>query len=81
MEQELRREVEDLKLRLQMAADHYKEKFKECQKLQKQVNKFAEQAVSRMGEIALAFVTFQQLFDFLLQNTALFKRIKTCSKQ
>ncbi|XP_069716323.1 tax1-binding protein 1 isoform X5 [Phaenicophaeus curvirostris] len=44
-EQELRREVEDLKLRLQMAADHYKEKFKECQKLQKQVNKFTEQAV------------------------------------
>ncbi|KAM6102069.1 tax1-binding protein 1 isoform 3-T4 [Theristicus caerulescens] len=43
-EQELRREVEDLKLRLQMAADHYKEKFKECQKLQRQVNKFTEQA-------------------------------------
>ncbi|NWZ95824.1 TAXB1 protein, partial [Nesospiza acunhae] len=45
VEQELRREVEDLRLRLQMAADHYKEKFKECQKLQKQVNKFTEQAV------------------------------------
>ncbi|RMC05150.1 hypothetical protein DUI87_18332 [Hirundo rustica rustica] len=45
VEQELRREVEDLKLRLQMAADHYKEKFKECQKLQKQVNKFTEQAI------------------------------------
>ncbi|XP_068008484.1 tax1-binding protein 1 isoform X3 [Melanerpes formicivorus] len=44
VELELRREVEDLKLRLQMAADHYKEKFKECQKLQKQVNKFTEQA-------------------------------------
>ncbi|XP_062425241.1 tax1-binding protein 1 isoform X2 [Rhea pennata] len=44
VEHELRREVEDLKLRLQMAADHYKEKFKECQKLQKQVNKFTEQA-------------------------------------
>nr|BAN82163.1 hypothetical protein [Ovophis okinavensis] len=42
-ERELRREVEDLKLRLQMAADHYKEKFKECQKLQKQVNKFIKQ--------------------------------------
>ncbi|NWI57376.1 TAXB1 protein, partial [Calyptomena viridis] len=56
VEQELRREVEDLKLRLQMAADHYKEKFKECQKLQKQVNKFTEQAVSRMGEIALALL-------------------------
>ncbi|NXP82108.1 TAXB1 protein, partial [Ramphastos sulfuratus] len=55
VEQELRREVEDLKLRLQMAADHYKEKFKECQKLQKQVNKFTEQAVSRMKELALAF--------------------------
>ncbi|NXF00752.1 TAXB1 protein, partial [Smithornis capensis] len=60
VEQELRREVEDLKLRLQMAADHYKEKFKECQKLQKQVNKFTEQAVSRMGEIALAFFGHQQ---------------------
>ncbi|KAF4799241.1 Tax1-binding protein 1 like protein [Turdus rufiventris] len=47
VEQELRREVEDLKLRLQMAADHYKEKFKECQKLQKQVNKFTEQALSK----------------------------------
>ncbi|XP_063265952.1 tax1-binding protein 1 isoform X3 [Prinia subflava] len=47
-EQELRREVEDLKLRLQMAADHYKEKFKECQKLQKQVNKFTEQADEKM---------------------------------
>ncbi|NXS80060.1 TAXB1 protein, partial [Erpornis zantholeuca] len=56
VEQELRREVEDLKLRLQMAADHYKEKFKECQKLQKQVNKFTEQAVSRTGQIALAFL-------------------------
>ncbi|XP_075778276.1 tax1-binding protein 1 isoform X2 [Pelodiscus sinensis] len=43
VEQELRREVEDLKLRLQMAADHYKEKFKECQRLQKQVNKLVDQ--------------------------------------
>ncbi|KAM4907136.1 tax1-binding protein 1 isoform 5-T7 [Sylvia borin] len=48
VEQELRREVEDLKLRLQMAADHYKEKFKECQKLQKQVNKFTEQSDEKM---------------------------------
>ncbi|NXW17272.1 TAXB1 protein, partial [Circaetus pectoralis] len=63
VEHELRREVEDLKLRLQMAADHYKEKFKECQKLQKQVNKFTEQAVSRMGEIALAFWHQQKLTD------------------
>ncbi|XP_073189719.1 tax1-binding protein 1 isoform X2 [Lepidochelys kempii] len=43
VEQELRREVEDLKLRLQMAADHYREKFKDCQKLQKQVNKLVDQ--------------------------------------
>ncbi|KAG8573076.1 hypothetical protein GDO81_012273 [Engystomops pustulosus] len=42
-EQELRKEVEDLKLRLQMAADHYKDKFKECQKLQKQVTKLTDQ--------------------------------------
>ncbi len=34
---ELQREVEDLKLRLHMAAEHYKEKYKECQRLQKQV--------------------------------------------
>lgn len=40
---ELQREVEDLKLRLQMAAEHYKEKYKECQKLQKQVVKLSEQ--------------------------------------
>ncbi|XP_072268582.1 tax1-binding protein 1 isoform X2 [Pyxicephalus adspersus] len=43
VEQELRKEVEDLKLRLQMAADHYKDKYKECQKLQKQVVKLTEQ--------------------------------------
>lgn len=46
LEHELRREVEDLKLRLQMAADHYKEKFKECQRLQKQINKLSDQSVS-----------------------------------
>lgn len=46
LEHELRREVEDLKLRLQMAADHYKEKFKECQRLQKQINKLSDQAAS-----------------------------------
>ncbi|KAM7175760.1 tax1-binding protein 1 isoform 4-T5 [Macrochelys suwanniensis] len=48
VEQELRREVEDLKLRLQMAADHYREKFKECQKLQKQVNKLIDQTDEKM---------------------------------
>ncbi|RXN33404.1 tax1-binding 1 -like protein [Labeo rohita] len=40
---ELQREVEDLRLRLQMAAEHYKDKYKECQKLQKQVVKLTEQ--------------------------------------
>uniref|UniRef100_UPI00398F4399 tax1-binding protein 1 homolog B isoform X4 n=1 Tax=Pristiophorus japonicus TaxID=55135 RepID=UPI00398F4399 len=43
VEQELHKEVEDLKLRLQMAAEHYKEKYKDCQKLQKQVVKLTEQ--------------------------------------
>ncbi|XP_009464760.1 PREDICTED: tax1-binding protein 1 isoform X3 [Nipponia nippon] len=60
VEQELRREVEDLKLRLQMAADHYKEKFKECQKLQRQVNKFTEQAVSKMGVFTKKIAGHQQ---------------------
>ncbi|XP_045901175.1 tax1-binding protein 1 homolog B isoform X2 [Micropterus dolomieu] len=40
---ELQREVEDLKLRLHMAAEHYKEKYKECQRLQKQVFRLSEQ--------------------------------------
>nr|XP_025728855.1 tax1-binding protein 1 isoform X2 [Callorhinus ursinus] len=46
LEHELRREVEDLKLRLQMAADHYKEKFKECQRLQKQINRLSDQSAN-----------------------------------
>ncbi|XP_061919020.1 tax1-binding protein 1 homolog B isoform X2 [Entelurus aequoreus] len=40
---ELQREVEDLKLRLHMAAEHYKEKYKECTRLQKQMLKLSEQ--------------------------------------
>ncbi|XP_026084846.1 tax1-binding protein 1 homolog B-like isoform X4 [Carassius auratus] len=40
---ELQREVEDLRLRLQMAAEHYKDKYKECQRLQKQVVRLTEQ--------------------------------------
>lgn len=40
---ELQREVEDLKLRLHMAAEHYKEKYKDCQRLQKQVLRLSEQ--------------------------------------
>ncbi|KAJ8354443.1 hypothetical protein SKAU_G00220100 [Synaphobranchus kaupii] len=42
-EAELQREVEDFKLRLHMAAEHYKEKYKECQRLQRQVAKLSEQ--------------------------------------
>ncbi|XP_053464420.1 tax1-binding protein 1 isoform X2 [Nycticebus coucang] len=49
LEHELRREVEDLRLRLQMAADHYKEKFKECQRLQKQINKLSDQSTNNNG--------------------------------
>ncbi|XP_041102309.1 tax1-binding protein 1-like isoform X3 [Polyodon spathula] len=55
VEQELRREVEDLKLRLQMAAEHYKEKYKECQKLQKQAVKLTEQAESKKTTVAFSF--------------------------
>ncbi|XP_066571749.1 tax1-binding protein 1 homolog B isoform X2 [Amia ocellicauda] len=52
VEQELHREVEDLKLRLQMAADHYREKYKECQKLQKQVLKLSDQGESKKAAVA-----------------------------
>ncbi|XP_067858603.1 tax1-binding protein 1 homolog B isoform X2 [Heptranchias perlo] len=50
VEQELHKEVEDLKLRLQMAAEHYKEKYKDCQKLQKQVVKLTEQLEEKKNE-------------------------------
>ncbi|XP_032807201.2 tax1-binding protein 1 isoform X1 [Petromyzon marinus] len=40
---ELRKENEDLKLRLQMGADHYKDKFKECMRLQKELTKAKQQ--------------------------------------
>ncbi|XP_063778051.1 tax1-binding protein 1 isoform X2 [Pseudophryne corroboree] len=54
VEQDLRKEVEDLKLRLQMAADHYKDKFKECQKLQKQVVKLTDQLKSSESQLKAA---------------------------
>uniref|UniRef100_A0A3Q2FQZ7 Tax1 (human T-cell leukemia virus type I) binding protein 1a n=1 Tax=Cyprinodon variegatus TaxID=28743 RepID=A0A3Q2FQZ7_CYPVA len=40
-EAELQREVEELKLRLHMAAEHYKEKYRECQRLRRQVAKLS----------------------------------------
>ncbi|KPP75709.1 tax1-binding protein 1B-like [Scleropages formosus] len=52
-EAELKREVEDLKLRLQMAGEHYKEKYKECQKYQRQVAKLSE----LQGELKRSAVT------------------------
>lgn len=52
-EAELQREVEELKLRLHMAAEHYKEKYRECQRLRRQVAKLnmsETQGVSSRGE-------------------------------
>uniref|UniRef100_UPI00398F69C7 tax1-binding protein 1 homolog B isoform X2 n=1 Tax=Pristiophorus japonicus TaxID=55135 RepID=UPI00398F69C7 len=60
VEQELHKEVEDLKLRLQMAAEHYKEKYKDCQKLQKQVVKLTEQLEEKKNE---TFSDKQKLTD------------------
>ncbi|XP_060680603.1 tax1-binding protein 1 homolog B isoform X2 [Hemiscyllium ocellatum] len=60
VEQELHKEVEDLKLRLQMAAEHYKEKYKDCQKLQKQVLKLTEQLEDKKNE---TFLKKQKLAD------------------
>ncbi|XP_037549274.1 tax1-binding protein 1 homolog A [Nematolebias whitei] len=47
-EAELQREVEELKLRLHMAAEHYKEKYRECQRLRRQVAKL--NATETQGE-------------------------------
>nr|KAF6470410.1 Tax1 binding protein 1 [Molossus molossus] len=63
LEHELRREVEDLKLRLQMAADHYKEKFKECQRLQKQINKLSDQSASNNNVLTKKIGNHQKVND------------------
>nr|XP_015213318.1 PREDICTED: tax1-binding protein 1 [Lepisosteus oculatus] len=65
-EQELLREVEDLKLRLQMAAEHYKEKYKECQKLQKQVARLTEQGESKKPTVVFGT---QQMEAAAAENT------------
>ncbi|XP_032728487.1 tax1-binding protein 1 isoform X7 [Lontra canadensis] len=63
LEHELRREVEDLKLRLQMAADHYKEKFKECQRLQKQINKLSDQSANSNSVLTKKIGSQQKVND------------------
>uniref|UniRef100_A0A8D0KH74 UBZ1-type domain-containing protein n=1 Tax=Sus scrofa TaxID=9823 RepID=A0A8D0KH74_PIG len=63
LEHELRREVEDLKLRLQMAADHYKEKFKECQRLQKQINKLSDQSANNNSVFTKKVGSQQKVID------------------
>ncbi|KAK2096136.1 Tax1-binding protein 1 [Saguinus oedipus] len=63
LEHELRREVEDLKLRLQMAADHYKEKFKECQRLQKQINKLSDQSANNSNVVTKKIGSQQKVND------------------
>ncbi|XP_040820529.1 tax1-binding protein 1 isoform X4 [Ochotona curzoniae] len=63
VEHELRREVEDLKLRLQMAADHYKEKFKECQRLQKQINKLSDQSANNNNSFTKKMGNQQKVND------------------
>ncbi|KAB1275891.1 Tax1-binding protein 1-like protein [Camelus dromedarius] len=63
LEHELRREVEDLKLRLQMAADHYKEKFKECQRLQKQINKLSDQSANNNSVLTKKIGSQQKVND------------------
>lgn len=52
-EVELQREVEELRLRLHMAAEHYKEKYRECQRLRRQVAKLScseQQQLQQPGE-------------------------------
>ncbi|KAK9957753.1 hypothetical protein ABG768_011972 [Culter alburnus] len=50
MEAELQKEVEELKLRLNMAAEHYKEKYRECQRLRRQVTKLTQQQETQLGD-------------------------------
>lgn len=50
-EAELQREVEELKLRLHMAAEHYKEKYRECQRLRRQVAKLNTSESQGVSEV------------------------------
>ncbi|KAG1948829.1 tax1-binding protein 1 homolog A isoform X1 [Pimephales promelas] len=50
LEAELQKEVEELKLRLNMAAEHYKEKYRECQRLRRQVTKLTQQQEMQQGD-------------------------------
>uniref|UniRef100_A0A8C1CKZ3 Tax1 (human T-cell leukemia virus type I) binding protein 1a n=1 Tax=Cyprinus carpio carpio TaxID=630221 RepID=A0A8C1CKZ3_CYPCA len=50
LEAELQKEVEELKLRLNMAAEHYKEKYRECQRLRRQVTKLTQQQETQQGD-------------------------------
>lgn len=68
LEHELRREVEDLKLRLQMAADHYRDKFKECQRLQKQINRLSDQSAC-ISSVFLKRMGIQQKMNDASINT------------
>lgn len=64
---EMQREVEDLRLRLQMAAEHYKDKYKECQKLQKQVSKLNEQqGVSELQFVNMTLLSIGLSVDSLV---------------
>lgn len=64
-EAELQREVEELKLRLHMAAEHYKEKYRECQRLRRQVAKLntpESQAVSPTPKPWRHYILWLQLY-------------------
>jgi hypothetical protein len=50
-----------------MAADHYKEKFKECQRLQKQINKLSDQSVSIIAFLHI-FLFVNKIYNILNIN-------------
>ncbi|TRY65746.1 hypothetical protein DNTS_005584 [Danionella cerebrum] len=49
-EVELQKEVDELRLRLNMAAEHYKEKYRECQRLRRQVAKLSQHQETQAGD-------------------------------
>ncbi|XP_045144597.1 tax1-binding protein 1 [Echinops telfairi] len=79
VEHELRREVEDLKLRLQMAADHYKEKFKECQRLQKQINRLSDQSFTG-GETDFEMITKGQVCEMTKEIADTTEKYQKCKQ-
>lgn len=72
-EAELQREVEELKLRLHMAAEHYKEKYRECQRLRRQVAKLNTSETQGVSTVEQKDRAIKKYYTYCKHKSSLFK--------